>query len=227
MRVLLAEDDQRIANFIIKGLRENAYAVDAAADGEDALYQAAINIYDVIILDVMMPVKDGFEVCRKLRKDGNKTPVLMLTARDAVEDRISGLDYGADDYLTKPFEFGELLARLRALLRRSSEIRPPKIIIEDLEINTTAQIVRRGGREISLTTKEYTLLEYLVREQGKVVGRAEIAEHVWDENFDVFSNLIEVYVNRLRSKMDEGFDVQLIHTKRGAGYILTDGKANR
>ena len=226
MRILLAEDDQRIANFVIKGLRENAYAVDAAADGEDALYQAAINTYDVIILDVMMPKKDGFEVCRELRKEGVKTPVLMLTARDAVEDRISGLDYGADDYLTKPFEFGELLARLRALLRRSGEIRPPKIVVEDLEIDTTAQTVRRGGREITLTTKEYTLLEYLAREKGKVVGRAEIAEHVWDENFDVFSNLIEVYVNRLRSKMDEGFPVQLIHTRRGAGYILDDGKRN-
>lgn len=224
MRVLLAEDDQRIANFIIKGLRENAYAVDAAADGEDALYQAAINTYDVIILDVMMPLKDGFAVCRELRKEGNKTPVLMLTARDAIDDKISGLDFGADDYLTKPFEFGELLARLRALLRRSAEIRPPKIVVEDLEIDTTAQIVRRGGREISLTTKEYTLLEYLAREKGKVVGRAEIAEHVWDENFDVFSNLIEVYVNRLRSKMDEGFGVQLIHTRRGAGYILDDGR---
>ena len=226
MKVLLAEDDQRIANFIIKGLRENAYAVDAAADGEDALYQAAINTYDVIILDVMMPVKDGFAVCRELRESGVKTPVLMLTARDAIDDKISGLDYGADDYLTKPFEFGELLARLRALLRRSGEIRPPKIVIEDLEINTTAQTVRRGENEISLTTKEYTLLEYLAREKGKVVGRAEIAEHVWDESFDAFSNLIEVYVNRLRSKMDEGYDVQLIHTRRGAGYILDDGKGS-
>lgn len=226
MRVLLAEDDQRIANFIIKGLRENAYAVDAVINGEDALYQAAINTYDIIILDVMMPLKDGFEVCRELRKDGVKTPVLMLTARDAVADRISGLDYGADDYLTKPFEFGELLARLRALLRRSGEIRPPKIVVEDLEIDTMAQTVRRGGRVIALTTKEYTLLEYLAREQGKVVGREEIAEHVWDENFDVFSNLIEVYVNRLRSKIDEGFDVHLIHTKRGAGYILKDEKGS-
>ena len=226
MKVLLAEDDQRIANFIIKGLRENAYAVDAAADGEDALYQAAINTYDAIILDVMMPVKDGFAVCRELRESGVKTPVLMLTARDAIDDKISGLDFGADDYLTKPFDFGELLARLRALLRRSSEIRPPKIVVEDLEIDTTAQTVRRGGREISLTTKEYTLLEYLAREKGKVLGRAEIAEHVWDESFDVFSNLIEVYVNRLRSKMDEGFAVQLIHTRRGAGYILDDGKGN-
>lgn len=224
MRILLAEDDQRIANFVVKGLRENAYAVDAATDGETALYQAEINTYDVIILDVMMPSKNGFAVCSALRKSGNHTPILMLTARDAVEDRISGLDLGADDYLTKPFEFGELLARIRALLRRSSEIRPPKIIIEDLEIDTTAQTVRRGGREISLTTKEYTLLEYLAREKGKVVGRAEIAEHVWDENFDVFSNLIEVYVNRLRAKMDECFAVQLIHTKRGAGYILKDGK---
>ncbi len=224
MRILLAEDDRRISNFVIKGLRENAYAVDAAADGEDALYQAAVNLYDVIILDVMMPNKDGFEVCRTLRKSGNNTPILMLTARDSVEDRISGLDFGADDYLTKPFEFGELLARLRALLRRSKEIRPPKIVVKDLEIDTTAQTVRRGGREISLTTKEFSLLEYLAREKGKVVGRAEIAEHVWDGNFDVFSNLIEVYVNRLRTKMDEGFDAQLIHTKRGAGYILKDAE---
>ena len=224
MRVLLAEDDQRIGNFIIKGLRENAYAVDMATDGEDALYQAAINTYDVIILDVMMPVKDGFAVCRELRREGIKTPILMLTARDATDDKIFGLDFGADDYLTKPFEFGELLARLRALLRRNAEMRPPKIIVEDLEIDTTAQKVRRGGREISLTTKEYALLEYLAREKGKVVGRAEIAEHVWDENFDAFSNLIEVYVNRLRSKMDEGFPVQLIHTRRGAGYILDDAK---
>lgn len=222
MRILLAEDDVRIANFITKGLRENAYAVDVASDGEDALYQAAINTYDIIVLDVMMPLKNGFEVCRELRKGGNKTPVLMLTARDATEDKISGLDTGADDYLTKPFEFGELLARLRALLRRSAEIRPPKIVIADLELDTVGQRVWRGGQEISLTTKEYALLEYLAREKGKVIGRAEIAEHVWDENFDAFSNLIDVYIKRLRSKMDEGFDIQLIHTKRGAGYVLDD-----
>lgn len=227
MRILLVEDDQRIANFVIKGLRENAYAVDTSSNGEDALYQAEINSYDIIILDVMMPIKDGFAVCRELRKNGNKTPILMLTARDSVEDRISGLDFGADDYLTKPFEFGELLARLRALLRRSSEIRPPKIVVADLEIDTTAQTVRRGGREIFLTSKEYALLEFLAREKGRVVGRAEIAEHVWDENFDVFSNLIEVYMNRLRSKIDEGFAVQLIQTKRGAGYILKDEQENQ
>jgi len=224
MRILLAEDDVRIANFVTKGLRENAYAVDVSPNGEDALYQIAVNTYDIIVLDVMMPLKNGFEVCRELRKGGNKTPILMLTARDAIEDKISGLDTGADDYLTKPFEFGELLARLRALLRRSSEIRPPKIVIADLELDTVGQRVWRMKREIFLTTKEYALLEYLARERGKVIGRAEIAEHVWDENFDAFSNLIDVYIKRLRSKMDEGFAVQLIHTKRGAGYVLDDQK---
>lgn len=220
MRILLVEDDLRIVGFVAKGLRENAYAVDVATDGEDALYQAAINDYDVLILDVMLPVKDGFAVCRELRDDGFKPPILMLTARDAVDDRICGLDFGADDYLTKPFDFKELLARLRALLRRNGEIRPPKIIVADLEIDTTARRVWRGGREISLTTKGYALLEYMAREHSKVVGRAEIAEHVWDENFDAFSNLIEVYIKRLRSKMDEGFKTRLIHTRRGAGYIL-------
>ncbi len=222
MRVLLVEDDIRIANFVAKGLREKSYAVDTAADGEAGLYQTAINEYDVIILDVMLPKKDGFAVCRELREKNVKTPILMLTARDAVEDKITGLDFGADDYLTKPFAFNELLARIRALLRRNKEIRPAKIVISDLEIDTTAQQIRRGGREISLTTKEYALLEDLARERGRVVGRGDIAEHVWDENFDAFSNLIEVYVKRLRSKMDEGFAVQLIHTRRGAGYILDD-----
>lgn len=220
MRLLLVEDDSRIARFIARGLREQAYAVDVAGDGEDALYQAAINTYDAIILDVMIPSPDGFEVCRRLRESGMRLPVLMLTARDAVEDRIAGLDTGADDYLTKPFEFGELLARLRALLRRGGEIRPENITVADLEIDTRGQRVRRGGRAIELTTKEYGLLEYLARNAGKVVGREEIAEHVWDENFDVFSNLIEVYVNRLRRKVDDGFSQQLIHTRRGAGYVL-------
>ena len=222
MRLLLVEDDYRIANFIAKGLRENAYAVDVAADGEAALYQTAISEYDLIILDVMLPKKDGFTVCREIRSAGSRTPILMLTARDAVEDRVSGLDGGADDYLTKPFAFQELLARLRALLRRNADVRPPKIIVRDLEIDTVSQRVRRGGKEITLTTKEYALLEYLARERGKVVGRAEIADHVWDENFDAFSNLIDVYIKRLRSKMDEHFDAQLIHTRRGAGYILDD-----
>lgn len=222
MRVLLAEDDVRIANFVSKGLRENSYAVDVVNDGEQALYQLSISDYDLLILDVMMPKKDGFEVCTALRQTGHKTPILMLTARDAVADRIAGLDFGADDYLIKPFEFGELLARLRALLRRQGEIRPPKIVVADLEIDTVSQRVWRGGREILLTAKEYALLEYLAREKGKVIGREAISTHVWDETFDVFSNLIEVYVNRLRTKIDQGYAVSLIHTRRGAGYILDD-----
>lgn len=222
MRILLVEDDARIANFVAQGLRENAYAVDTTSDGNEALYQVSINDYDVIILDVMLPQKDGFDICRQLRTEKIKTPVLMLTARDAVEDKIKGLDCGADDYLTKPFAFGELLARLRALLRRNVEIRPPKILAANLEIDTAAQRVWRGGREISLTAKEYALLEFLAREKGKVVGRAAISQHVWDENFDVFSNLIDVYIKRLRSKIDEGFDVHLIHTRRGTGYIFDE-----
>jgi heavy metal response regulator len=220
MRIFLVEDDKRIANFVAKGLRENSYAVDVAADGKEAVYQASVNDYDVIVLDVMLPGKDGLEICRELRKQHINTPVLMLTARDAVEDKIAGLDTGADDYLTKPFEFGELLARLRALMRRKDIVRASKIVIDDLEIDTISQKVKRGGNEIALTAKEYALLEYLAREKGKVIGRAEIAEHVWDENFDAFSNLIDVYVKRLRSKMDEGFDAQLIQTRRGAGYVL-------
>jgi two-component system copper resistance phosphate regulon response regulator CusR len=220
MRLLLVEDEARVARFIARGLREQAYAVDLSTNGEDALYQIAINTYDAIILDVMIPGKDGFAVCRELRAEGSRVPVLMLTARDAVEDRIEGLDTGADDYLTKPFEFGELLARLRALLRRGQELRPTVINIADLAIDTRGQQARRRGRLLGLTTKEYSLLEYLSRNAGRVIGREEIAEHVWDETFDPFSNLIEVYINRLRRKVDEPFDAPLIHTRRGAGYVL-------
>ena len=220
MRLLLVEDDPRIARFVAKGLREQAYAVDIVANGDDALYEAAINSYDLIILDVMIPGKDGFAVCRELRRAGQKVPILMLTARDAIEDRIAGLDHGADDYLTKPFEFRELLARLRALLRRSGEIRPAQIKVADLVLDTGAQTVSRAGRTIPLTTKEYALLEFLARNSGRVVGRAEIAEHVWDETFDPFSNLIEVYVNRLRGKIDASSAKPLLHTRRGAGYFF-------
>ena len=220
MRLLLVEDDPRIARFVAKGLREQAYAVDVAATGDDALYQAAVNTYDLVILDVMIPGRDGFAVCRELRKSGQRMPILMLTARDAVEDRIAGLDHGADDYLTKPFEFRELLARLRALLRRSGELHPGKITIADLVLDTRAQSAKRAGRHITLTAKEYALLEYLARNAGRVVGRAEIAEHVWDETFDPFSNLIEVYINRLRRKIDAESAKPLLQTRRGAGYIL-------
>ena len=222
MRLLLVEDEARMARFIARGLREQAYAVDLATDGESALYQAAVNTYDAIILDVMMPLKDGFTVCRELRAQGSRVPVLMLTARDAVEDRIAGLDTGADDYLTKPFAFGELLARLRALLRRGAELRPTVINVADLTIDTRGQRASRAGRPVGLTTKEYALLEYLARNAGRVMGREEIAEHVWDETFDPFSNLIEVYINRLRRKIDGASAEPLIHTRRGAGYVLRE-----
>ena len=222
MRVLVVEDDFRIANLLAAGLRENSYAVDVAKNGKDALYQISLNDYDAVILDVMLPIIDGLEVCREIRGSGHAVPVLMLTARDAVEDKIAGLDTGADDYLTKPFSFAELLARLRALLRRNSTIRPPQIEIANLKIDTIAQRVWRNGAEIILTAKEYALLEFLASEKGKVVGRAEIAGHVWDESFDPFSNLIEVYIKRLRKKLDEGFGKHLIHTRRGSGYVLDD-----
>lgn len=220
MRLLLVEDDARIARFVAKGLREQAYAVDVAGTGEEALYQAAVNTYDLVILDVMIPAPDGFAVCRELRKSGQRMPILMLTARDAVEDRIAGLDHGADDYLTKPFEFRELLARLRALLRRPAELKPAQLSVANLMLDTAGQTATRGERKIPLTHKEYALLEYFVRNAGRVIGRAEIAEHVWDESFDPFSNLIEVYVNRLRRKVDAAKEVQLLHTRRGAGYLF-------
>jgi DNA-binding response OmpR family regulator len=221
MRLLLVEDDPRIARLIAKGLREQAYALDAASTGEDALYQIAINTYDLVILDVMIPAPDGFAVCREIRKAGHKMPVLMLTARDVTEDKITGLDAGADDYLTKPFEFRELLARLRALLRRNGNLQTPQLLVGDLIVDTAGQNVSRAGRAIALTTKEYALLEFLARNAGRVIGRAEIAEHVWNEDFDPFSNLIEVYVNRLRSKIDSGHACALLHTRRGAGYVLS------
>jgi DNA-binding response OmpR family regulator len=222
MRILLVEDDSRIARFVAKGLREQAYAVDEVATGEAALYQVSVTDYDVVILDVMIPAPDGFKVCEEIRKTGQQVPILMLTARDTVEDRIKGLDYGADDYLTKPFEFRELLARLRALLRRPSGLIPDQLVVADLLINTRGQHVSRQGRNILLTAKEYALLEYLARNAGRVVGRAEIAEHVWDEEFDPFSNLIEVYVNRLRRKVDLPPAKALLHTRRGSGYILAE-----
>ena len=210
-----------MVRLISKGLRENAYAVDVAAEGAEALYLAEINDYDLIILDVMLPVVDGFEVCRTLRERGKETPVLMLTARGTVEDRIEGLDSGADDYLTKPFSFRELLARMRALLRRSKVIHLDQYTVSDLVIDTRSQSVVRSGNPISLTTKEYALLEYLARNTGKVVGRAEIAQHVWDENYDPFSNVIEVHMNRLRRKIEVD-GPPLIQTRRGAGYVLAE-----
>ena len=221
VRILLVEDESRVAGFIAKGLREQAYAVDIARDGEQALYQAAVNQYDIVILDVMLPVKDGHTVCRELRASGFRTPILMLTARGAVDDRVEGLDSGADDYLAKPFDFKELLARLRALLRRSSGLRPQVARVADLTLNTASHAVTRAGKPVSLTAKEYALIEFLVLNQGRVVGREQIGQHVWDENFDPFSNVIDVYIKRLRAKLDTGFSRRLIHTRRGEGYILS------
>jgi len=220
VRVLLAEDDVYLSAMLAKGLREHAYAVDVASDGDAAVYQVAVNEYDLVILDVLMPGRDGFDVCREIRGRGLTMPVLMLTARDAVSDRIAGLDAGADDYLPKPFDFSELLARMRALLRRAREVRPVEITIGDLVVDTRGQVARRAGRQIALTTKEYALLEYLAQNAGRVVGRADICAHVWDDNHDPFSNAIEVYIGRLRRKVD-GERAPLIHTRRGAGYMLS------
>ena len=208
---------------LAKGLREQSYAVDIAADGEAALYQASINDYDLIVLDVMLPHLSGIEVSRRLRSSGCAVPILMLTARDAVADRIRGLDAGADDYLTKPFDFHELLARVRALSRRGPAMLPETLRVADLEINTRSRRARRSGAGIELTAKEYALLDFLARHANEVVGRAQIAEHVWDENFDPFSNLIEVYIQRLRRKIDDGHPVKLLRTLRGEGYMLCSG----
>jgi DNA-binding response OmpR family regulator len=228
MRLLLAEDDAQLGKTLLKGLRQESYAVDIVADGENAVYQALINEYDVIILDVMMPRRDGFAVCREIRRNGTTTPVLMLTARDTVADKITGLDAGGDDYLTKPFEFAELLARLRALLRRrTTDLLAAEVRIGNLRVNMASHSVDRAGRSIVLTTKEFTLLAFLARNEGHVVSRAEICAHVWDDNHDPYSNAIEVYVNRLRRKIDSVSDTPLIHTRRGAGYMLAELKRNQ
>lgn len=225
VRILLVEDEPNAARMLAKGLREEAYAVDVATDGEQALEQAHVSDYDLMILDVMLPRKDGFEVCRELRTTGSAVPVLMLTARDAVEDRVEGLDSGADDYLSKPFEFEELLARVRALLRRKPALFRQVLVVGDLSVDTIKRRVTRAGRELDLTAKEFSLLEYLVRRTGEVVSRADISEHVWDQSYDPFSKVIEVFIQRLRSKVDEGHDTKLIRTRRGEGYVLTAGEA--
>lgn len=220
MRLLVVEDDARMADMLDRSLKEQGYAVDLARDGEQALYQAAVNSYDAVILDVSLPRRDGLSVAQQLRAKGSRVPVLMLTARDSVRDRVAGLDAGADDYLTKPFELDELFARLRALMRRMPELLPSEIRVADLVIDTRSQTVARAGRPIALTTKEYAMLEFLARNAGRVVGRAELTDHVWDEHHDPFSNAIEVYVNRLRKKIDSDGAPTLIHTHRGTGYRL-------
>lgn len=210
-----------MAAILAKGLREQTFAVDMARDGEEGLHLGAVTDYDLVILDVMLPRRDGYSVCRELRKHGRRMPILMLTARGAVDDRVAGLDAGADDYLVKPFDFKELLARVRALLRRAAVLRPERLRIADLTLDTASHAVARGGKAVDLTAKEYALLEFLVVNEGRVVGREQIAQHVWDENFDPFSNVIDVYIKRLRAKLDAGCQQRLIHTRRGEGYLLS------
>ena len=220
MRILVVDDDRRLCTVIKRGLLEEAYAVDLASDGEEGEYLAEVNPYDLIILDIMLPNKDGIQVCHELRAKKVNTPILMLTAKDTVEDRVKGLDTGADDYLVKPFAFSELLARVRALLRREGMLKSPELRVGDLILNTLTRQVWRGQRPIELTTKEYVILEYLMRHPNVVVTRTMIEEHAWDYDFDSLSNLVDVYIRRLRRKIDDEKDDGLIQTVRGAGYRL-------
>jgi two-component system, OmpR family, response regulator len=220
VRVLIVEDEVKMARALRRGLEQEGYAVDTAPDGEDGLFQGIENPYDVIVLDVMLPKLDGFELCRRLREAGRWAPVLMLTARDGVGDRIAGLDVGADDYLVKPFSFGELLARLRALLRRSPVERPPVLAAGDVVLDPATHSVTRDGRRVELSVREFGLLEYLMRRPGQVVSRTSILEHCWDVNYDGFSNVVDVYVGYLRKKLEQPFGRPLIRTVRGVGYLL-------
>ncbi|HKZ75707.1 MAG TPA: response regulator transcription factor [Actinomycetota bacterium] len=222
MRVLVVEDEAKMAGLLKRGLEEEGYAVDTAGDGREALWLATENHYDVIVLDVMLPDLDGFEVCRRLRDAGRWSPVLMLTARDAVPDRVSGLDAGADDYLTKPFSFAELLARVRALVRRGTAERPPVLAAGDLTLDPATRRVARGDASIELTAKEFALLEFLMRYPGEVLSRTRLIEHVWDFAYEGDSNVVDVYVRYLREKVDRPFGTDSIETVRGAGYRLRE-----
>jgi len=224
MRVLLVEDEPTAAHVLAKGLRERSYAVDLAPDGDTAIFQAGTTDYDAVILDVMLPQRDGFSVCQQLRAAGCTVPVLMLTARDEIESRIEGLDSGADDYVTKPFDFGELLARLRALTRRGHRpLTAQRLTVGPLVIDTRARRVTRSGTGLELTAREYALLEFLMLHAGAVVGRALIAEHVWDNAYDPLSNVIDVYIQRLRRKIERPGTRALLVTRRGEGYMIDRG----
>jgi heavy metal response regulator len=220
MRVLVVEDEKKVADFIQKGLEEEHYAVDTAYDGETGLYLTEVNDYDLIILDLMIPKIDGWEVLKRIRAKKNNVPILILTAKDAVDDIVRGLDSGCDDYLTKPFAFAEFLARVRALLRREKVEKEPILQIGDLTLSLVTHRVTRKEKEIELTSKEYALLEYMMRNPNKVLTRAMISEHVWDYHFDSMTNVIDVYVNYLRKKIDKDFETKLIHTIRGVGYMI-------
>ena len=222
MRILIVEDEKKVAGFIKKGLEEETYAVDVACDGEEGLHLGSEGQYDLIILDIMLPKINGLEILSQLRTQGSDIPILLLTAKDAVDDRVAGLNKGADDYLTKPFAFSELLARVRVLLRRGKAEVKTILQIADLSLDLVSHKVNRGGDESELTGNEYSLLEYFIRNQGKVLTRTMIAEHVWDYNFDTFTNVIDVYINHLRNKIDKGRQGKLLHTLRGVGYIMKE-----
>lgn len=222
MNILVVEDEPKIAAFITKGLKNEGYLVDVATDGEEGVYLGQTNDYDLVILDLMLPKLSGLHVCQELRADGKSMPVLMLTARDAIGDRVEGLDSGADDYLTKPFAFDELVARVRALLRRSGPARPPLLQTGDLTLDPVSHDVRRAGRSIELTPLEYRLLHYLMVNVGRVLPRTLIEEHVWGSGFDSFANVVDVYISKVRKKVDRGSDKRLIRTVRGVGYTLKE-----
>ncbi len=225
MRLLLVEDEAKVASHIKKGLGEEGYAVDVVNNGADAADMAMTYGYDLVILDVMLPGKNGIQVLKELRDNKNYTPVIFLTAKNSTEEKISGLDLGADDYLTKPFEFEELCARIRAILRRHESAKTTQLTIADLELDLVTHEVKRAGRRIDLTPKEHSLLEYLMYNQGKILTRTMIVEHVWDQDFDSFTNVVDVYINHLRSKIDQPFEKKLLHTARGFGYVLREQDA--
>jgi heavy metal response regulator len=220
MSILVVEDEKKVAGFIKKGLEEEGHAIDVAFDGREGLLMALDGVHDLIILDINLPKMDGLRVLQEFRKNQGKTPVLLLTVRAAIEDKVLGLDTGADDYLTKPFSFQELLARIRALLRRQVEAAPPRLQVADLTLDPARRIVSRGTERMDLSTKEFALLDYFMRNPGRVLTRTMIADHVWDYDFDPMSNIIDVYVNYLRKKIDTGRELKLIHTVRGVGYVL-------
>ncbi len=220
MRILVVEDERTLANLIKEGLEEENFSVDVAYDGEEGLFLAENEPYDAIILDIMLPKVDGIEILKRVRAKGIKTPVLMLTAKSSIEDKVLGLDSGADDYLTKPFSFEELLARLRAILRRAFGETDNVVRVADLELNLNTHEVKRGGVKIELSSKEYALLEYLVLNKNKLLTRSQISEHIYDYEYDFDSNVIDVMIARLRKKIDKGFDRKLIHTVRGSGYMI-------
>jgi two-component system, OmpR family, copper resistance phosphate regulon response regulator CusR len=220
MRILVVEDEKRIADFIARGLKEEHYAVDIAYDGEEGLYLAEINTYDLMIFDIMLPKLDGVQMCRRLRIKKINAPILMLTARASVRDKVTGLNAGADDYLTKPFSFEELIARVKVLLRRQTTNKTSILKAADLELNQLNHEIKRAGKLINLTYKEFALLEYFMLNAGQVISRSMISEHVWNEEFDSMTNVIDVHIRNLRDKIDDGFKKKLIHTQRGSGYML-------